>query len=205
MLRRPNATRRLVQAGRIEKTSLSRLHKEAKTASNCFQGKYFLLSNWIPRAASSPLIISARASTHSPSNWPLMSHGAIFTRGLFRTRFTFPETPMVYAYIVAPLESRLADGSGANHTGVFTPSPFFLNVSRFKYFCPANAAKLIASLLPTTQCTTVVRCVPFYMCYKHKRPFRPNRSTLCSGLLRFHLAFLSACITPNRFPAVSVR
>src|SRR5260370_1131626 len=111
----------------------------------------------------------------------------------------------IYAYIFAALESRLADGAGANHTRVFTPSPFFLNVSRFKYFCPANAAKLIASLLPTTQCTTVVRCVPFYMCYKHKRPFRPNRSTLCSGLPRFHLAFLSACITPKRFPSVSVR
>src|SRR6266481_2196135 len=75
-------------------------------------------------------------STHSPSTLPRMSQGAIFTRGLFRTRFTFPETPMVYRYSFAPLESRFADGSAANHTGVFTPSPLFLNVSRFKYLCP---------------------------------------------------------------------
>jgi len=58
-----------------------------------------------------------------------MSHGAIFTRGLLRMRFTFPETPIVYTYSFASFESRLADGSAANHTGVFTPSPLFLNVS----------------------------------------------------------------------------
>src|SRR5260370_22400512 len=123
-------------------------------------------------------MISARASTHSPSTLPLMLHGAIFTRGLFRTRFTFPDTPMVYAYIFAPLESRLADGSAANHTGVLTPSPVFLNVSRFKYFCPANPTKLIASLLLTSQFTTVIRCAPFYMRYDEKgrsrvKPERP--------------------------------
>src|SRR6267378_4520689 len=75
---------------------------------------------------------------------------------------TFPETPIVYTYSFASLESRLADGSAANHTGVLTPSPLFLNVSRFKYLCPANAANPIASLLP-------LRCALLYMCHKHKR------------------------------------
>src|SRR5258708_32207076 len=84
---------------------------------------------------------------------------------------------MVYAYIFAPLESRLADGSAANHTGVLTPSPFFLNVSRFKYFCPANPTKLIASLLLTSQFTTLIRCEVFYMRYDKKgRPrVKPER------------------------------
>src|SRR5216683_6815182 len=136
-----------VHAGRITKTVRSRRLKEAKNPSNCFHGKYFLLSNCIPRAASSPVTILARASTHSPSTLPRMSHGAIFTRGLFRTRFTFPETPIVYTYSFASFESRLADGSAANHTGVFTPSPLFLKVSRLRYLCPANAANPIASLL----------------------------------------------------------
>src|SRR6266853_1190281 len=76
-----------------------------------------------------------------------MSHGATFTRGLLRMRFTFPETPIVYAYSLASFESRLIDGSAANHTGVFTPVPSFLNVSRLRYLCPANAANPIASLL----------------------------------------------------------
>src|SRR5260370_2043388 len=136
-----------VHAGRITKTVRSRRLKEAKNPSNCFHGKYFLLSNCIPRAASSPVTILARASTHSPSTLPRMSHGAIFTRGLFRTRFTFPETPIVYTYSFASFESRLADGSAANHTGVFTPSPLFLKVSRLRYLCPANAANPIPSLL----------------------------------------------------------
>src|SRR2546425_7022493 len=99
-----------------------------------------------------------------------MSHGAIFTRGLFRTRFTFSETPMVYTYSFPPLESRLADGSAANHTGVFTPSPFFLKVSRFKYFCPANAAKPIASLLPTGQFTTRARDPRHRCCAQPRSP-----------------------------------
>src|SRR5712692_2935065 len=157
-----------VHAGRITKTVRSRRLKDAKNPSNCFHGKYFLLSNCIPREASSPETISARASTHSPSTLPRMSHGAIFTCGLFRTRFTFPETPMVYVYSFASLESRFADGSVANHTGVFTPSPLFLNVSRFRYLCPANPANPIASLLPPHQFATAIRCTPFYTSYKHK-------------------------------------
>src|SRR6267378_3175674 len=151
-----------VHAGRIAKTVLSRRRNIAKKSSICFHGKYFLLSNRIPRAASSPVRIATRASTHSPSTLPRMSHGAILTRGLLRMRFTFPETPIVYTYSFASLESRLADGSAANHTGVFTPSPLFLNVSRFKYLCPANAANPIASLLP-------LRCALLYMCHRHKR------------------------------------
>src|SRR5437879_10024437 len=61
-------------------------------------------------------------------------------------RFTFPETPSVYTYSFASLESSLTDGSAANQTGVFTPSPLFLKVSRFRYLCPANASNPIASL-----------------------------------------------------------
>src|SRR6266436_2074115 len=76
-----------------------------------------------------------------------MSHGAIRTLPLFRMRFTFPEVPVVYAYSRAASPARSLAGSAANHTGVLTPSPLFLKVSRFKYFCPANASKLIASLL----------------------------------------------------------
>src|SRR2546427_8541494 len=87
-----------------------------------------------------------------------MSHGAIFTRGLFRTRFTFPEKPMVYTYSFPPLEPRLADGSAANHTGVFTPSPFFLNVSN-----------PIASLPPSRRFATAIRCTSFYIRHKHIR------------------------------------
>src|SRR6266851_8054293 len=104
--------------------------------------------------------ISARASTHSPSTLPRMSHGAILTRGLFRTRFTFPETPMVYMYSFASLESRFTAGSAANHTGVFTPSPLILNVSRFRYLCPSNCANPIASLPP-------LGCASFYTGHKH--------------------------------------
>src|SRR5713101_8354251 len=148
-----------VHAGRITKTVRSRRLKDATNPSNCFHGKYFLLSNCIPRAASSPVTISARASTHSPSTLPRMSHGAILTRGLLRMRFTFPDTPMVYTYSFASFESRLADGSAANHTGVFTPSPLFLRVSRFKYLCLANAANPIASLL-------AVGCKVFYAGHK---------------------------------------
>src|SRR5258706_1797566 len=151
-----------VHAGRIAKTVLSRRGNIAKKSSICFHGKYFLLTNRIPRAASSLVTIATRASTHSPSTLPRMSHGAIFTRGLLRMRFTFPETPIVYTHSFASFESRLADGSAANHTGVFTPSPLFLNVSRFRYLCPANAANPIASLLP-------LRCALLYMRHKHKR------------------------------------
>src|SRR6267378_1929474 len=157
-----------VHAGRIAKTVLSRRRNIAKKSSICFHGKYFLLSNRIPRAASSPVRIATRASTHSPSTLPRMSHGAIFTRGLLRIRFTFPETPIVYTYSFASLESRLADGSAANHTGVLTPSPLFLNVSRFRYLCPANAANPIASLLQPSV-TLGIRCAPFYTGHKHKR------------------------------------
>src|SRR5258708_9240895 len=149
----------LAHAGRSTNTVRSRRLKEAKKPSNCFQGKYFLLSNRIPCAASSPVTICARASIHSPSTLPRMSHGAIFTLGLFRTRFTFPETPIVYRYSFASLESSLAAGSAANHTGVFTPSPLFLKVSRFRYLCPANAANPIASLL-------AVGCRVFYAGHK---------------------------------------
>src|SRR5216683_1058908 len=178
-----------VHAGRITKTVRSRRLKEAKNPSNCFHGKYFLLSNCIPRAASSPVTISARASTHSPSTLPRMSHGAILTRGLFRTRFTFPETPMVYTYSFASLESRFTAGSAANHTGVFTPSPLILNVSRFRYLCPSNCANPIASLPP-------LGCASFYTGHKHKgqaicRPAlwsaatqlpvsSPSRGTICA-------------------------
>src|SRR6202521_2668926 len=146
-------------AGRITKTVRSRRLKDAKNPSNCFHGKYFLLSNCIPRAASSPVTISARASTHSPSTLPRMSHGAILTRGLLRMRFTFPDTPIVYTYNFASFESSLADGSAASHTGVFTPSPLFLKVSRFRYLCPANAANPMASLLR-------IRCARFYRGHK---------------------------------------
>src|SRR6266403_3633716 len=149
-------------AGRITKTIRSRRRNDAKKSSNCFQGTYFLLSSFIPCSASAPVTISARASTQSPSNLPLAVHGAIRTRGLLRMRFTFPETPIVYTYSFALLSSSLADGSAANHTGVFTPSPLFLNVSRFRYLCPANAANPIASLLP-------LRCALLYMRHKHKR------------------------------------
>src|SRR5713226_9204883 len=135
-------------AGRIAKTVRSRFRNVAKKSSNCFHGTYFWFSSPIPCSASAPVTISARASTHSPFNPPRMSHGAIRTCGLFRMRFTFPDTPIVYTYSFASLESSFADGSAANHTGVFTPSPLFLNVSRLKYFCPANAANPIASLLP---------------------------------------------------------
>src|SRR6266850_6326869 len=131
-------------AGRIAKTIRSRRLKNAKNPNSCFHGKYFLLSKSIPRTASSPVTISARASTQSPSSFPPAVHGAIRTRGLLRIRFTFPETPIVYTYSFAPSESGLADGSAANHTGVFTPSPLFLKVSRFKYLCPANASNPIA-------------------------------------------------------------
>src|SRR6266550_7496349 len=151
-----NITRRFFfHAGRITKTVRPRRLKDAKNPSNCFHGKYFLLSNCIPRAASSPVTTSARASTHSPSTLPRMSHGAILTRGLLRMRFTFPDTPMVYTCSFASFESRLADGSAANHTGVLTPSPLFLKVSRFRYLCPAKAANPIASLL-------AVGCKVFY-------------------------------------------
>src|SRR6266481_8988148 len=132
-------------AGRIAKTIRSRRRNDAKKSSNCFQGTYFLLSSFIPCSASAPVTISARASTQSPSNLPLAVHGAIRTRGLLRMRFTFPETPIVYTYSFASPASSGAGESAANHTGVFTPSPLFLNVSRFKYLCPANVSNLIAS------------------------------------------------------------
>src|SRR6267378_2621040 len=132
-------------AGRIAKTIRSRRRNDAKKSSSCFHGTYFLLSSFIPCSASAPVSISARASTQSPSRLPLAVQGAIRTRGLFRMRFTFPETPIVYTKSFASPESRLTDGSAANHTGVFTPSPLFLKVSRFKYLCPANASNPIAS------------------------------------------------------------
>src|SRR5467141_1271947 len=137
--------------GRITKTIRSRRLKNAKKPNSCFHGKYFLLSKSIPRAASSPVTISALASTQSPSSLPLAVHGAIRTRGLLRIRFTFPETPIVYTKSFASLESSRTDGSAANHTGVFTPSPLFLNVSRFKYLCPANVSNPIA-LPPEIPC-----------------------------------------------------
>src|SRR5882724_11369741 len=137
--------------GRIAKTIRSRRRNDAKKSSNCFQGTYFLLSSFIPCSASAPVIISARASTQSPSSLPLAVHGAIRTRGLLRMRFTFPETPIVYTKSFASLESSRTDGSAANHTGVFTPSPLFLNVSRFKYLCPANVSNPIA-LPPEIPC-----------------------------------------------------
>src|SRR4029077_5460062 len=115
-------------AGRITKTVRSRRRNDAKKSSICFQGTYFLLSNCIPFSASAPVTISARASTHSPSSLPPAVHGAIRTRGLLRIRSPFPKTPILYAYIFALLESSLAEGSAANHTGVFTPSPLFLKV-----------------------------------------------------------------------------
>src|SRR6267378_6658364 len=132
-------------AGRIAKTIRSRRRNDAKKSSSCFHGTYFLLSSFIPCSASAPVSISARACTQSPSSLPLAVQGAIRTRGIFRMRFTFPETPIVYTKSFASLESSGTDGSAANHTGVFTPSPFFLNVSRFKYLCPANASNPIAS------------------------------------------------------------
>src|SRR5882724_4640454 len=132
-------------AGRIANTIRSRRRNDAKKSSNCFHGQYFLFSNCIPRSASAPVTISARASAQSPSGFPLAVHGAIRARGLFRMRFPFPETPIVYAYSFALLESSLAEGSAANHTGVFTPSPLFLKVSRFKYLCFANVSNPIAS------------------------------------------------------------
>ncbi len=131
--------------GRIAKTIRSRRRKDAKKSSNCFHGQYFLFSNCIPRSASAPVTIPARASTQSPSSLPPALHGAIRARGLFRMRFTFPETPIEYTKSFALSESSLADGSAANHTGVFMPSPLFLKVSRFKYLCPANASIPIAS------------------------------------------------------------
>src|SRR6267142_1880555 len=151
-----------LHAGRIAKTIRSRRRNDAKKSNNCFQGTYFLLSSFIPCSASAPVTISARACTQSPSSLPLAVQGAIRTRGLFRMRFTFPETPIVYTKSFASLESSRTDGSAANHTGVFTPSPLFLNVSRFKYLCPANASNPIASLLP-------LRCALLYMRHKHKR------------------------------------
>src|SRR6266403_3245559 len=141
----PTLSQSSSHTGRIAKTIRPRRLKNAKNPNSCFHGKYFLLSKSIPRTASSPVTISARASTQSPSSFPLAVHGAIRTRGLLRIRFTFPETPIVYAKSFAPLASSRTDGSAANHTGVFTPSPLFLNVSRFKYLCPANAANPIAS------------------------------------------------------------
>ena len=131
--------------GRIAKTIRSRRRNDAKKSNNCFHGQYFLFSNCIPRSASAPVTISARVSTQSPSSFPLAVHGAIRTRGLFRMRFTFPETPIVYTKSFASLESSGTDGSAANHTGVFTPSPLFLKVSRFKYLCFANVSNPIAS------------------------------------------------------------
>src|SRR6266571_2361256 len=179
-------------AGRIAKTVRSRSRNLAKKSSNCFHGTYFWFSSRIPCSASAPVTISARASTHSPFNPPRMSHGAIRTRGLFRMRFTFPETPIVYTYNFASLESRLADGSAANHTGVFTPSPLFLNVSRFKYLCPANASNPIASL--PRQFATTIRCLVYYTRHKHKRrsgpagaPYRETR-LLLGVLVRLHHA-----------------
>src|SRR5258707_2660821 len=183
-----------VHAGRIAKTVLSRRRNIAKKSSICFHGKYFLLSNRIPRAASSLVTIATRASTHSPSTLPRMSHGAIFTRGLLRMRFTFPETPIVYTYSFASFESRLADGSTANHTGVFTPSPLFLNVSRFRYLCPANAANPIASLLPSQFFATAIRCAPFYMCHEHKRRSNPV-GTPSAALRRFSSYFVRTYVT----------
>src|SRR6266536_4539579 len=170
-------------AGRIAKTVRSRSRNLAKKSSNCFHGTYFRFSSRIPCSAFTPVTISARASTHSPFNPPRMSHGAIRTRGLFRMRFTFPETPIVYTYSFAPLESSFADGSAANHTGVFTPSPLFLNVSRFKYFCPANAANPMASLLPLHRMATPIRCASFYPGHKHKaRPGRSAKTLLLDSL-----------------------
>src|SRR6266478_5108699 len=147
----PTLPQSSAHAGRIAKTIRSRRLKNAKNPNSCFHGKYFLLSKSIPRTASAPVTISARASTQSPSSLPLAVHGAIRTRALLRMRFTFPDTPIVYAYSFASLESSLAEGSAANHTGVFTPSPLFLNVSRFKYLCPANVSNPIA-LPPEIPC-----------------------------------------------------
>src|SRR2546421_10061979 len=97
-----------------------------------------------------------------------MSHGAIRTLPLFRMRFTFPESPVVYAYTRAASLARSLAGSAANHTGVFTPWPLFLKVSRFKYLCPANAAKLLASLRPRESFATTLRCPSFYTRHKQK-------------------------------------
>src|ERR1700726_2874576 len=59
-----------IQEGRIAITTRSRRLKSAKNPRICFNGKYFLLSKRIPRAASSPVTICALASTHSPRILP---------------------------------------------------------------------------------------------------------------------------------------
>src|ERR1700674_602294 len=180
--KRPLLRYRLVHAGRITKPVRPRPRNDAKKFSNCFHGIYFLFSKRSPYWASTPVTISARASTHSPSKLPRMSHGAIRTRPLFRMRFTFPEFPMVYAYRRAVSLLRSLAGSAANHTGVFTPSPLFLNVSRFKYFCPANDSNAIAALLLARQFAIANRCALFYMSRRYKgrsdpagAPFAPLR------------------------------
>jgi len=134
----------------------------AKKIQHLFPREILLVEQSHSRAASSPVRIATRASTHSPSTLPRMSHGAIFTRGLLRMRFTFPETPIVYTYSFASLESRLADGSAAKPYRRLHTLAAFLECFEFKYLCPANAANPIASLLP-------LRCALLYMCHKHKR------------------------------------
>src|SRR6266566_3424420 len=157
------------QFGRITKTVRSRFRNIAKKSKSCFQGAYFLFSSCMPCCASAPARISARAGTHSPFNPPRMSQGATFTRGLLRMRFTFPETPIVYTYSFASFESSFAEGSAANHTGVFTPWPLFLKVSRFRYLCPAKAANPIApSLCRAVKTRPLFRCGAFYTGHKHK-------------------------------------
>src|ERR1700730_14979784 len=50
-------------------------------------------------------------------------------------------------YSFAAPESRLADGSAANHTGVRTPSPLLRNVSRFRYLWPLRDANPVGELM----------------------------------------------------------
>src|SRR2546423_101932 len=126
-------------AGRIANITRPRFLNNAKKSSSCFHGAYFLLSSCIPRSASAPVMISARACTQSPNKRPRMSQGAILARLLLRIRFAFPESAVLYTYRVSgtPCAEPAApvDASPANQTGVRTPTPLLRKVSRLKYLC----------------------------------------------------------------------
>src|SRR5215212_5477308 len=82
------------------------------------------------RFSSSSLTILASPLTHLPFTLPRISHGAICTDGLLRIRLYLPVSSEVRTYSVPSLST--------NHTGVLTARPFFLYVSRLRYFSPSN-------------------------------------------------------------------
>src|SRR5688500_12412287 len=95
---------------------------------------YFFSSILNAFSFSSSLAILASPLTHLPFTLPRISHGATCTDGLLRIRLYLPVSSEVRTYSMLPSSLLLS----TNHTGVLTPRPFFLYVSRLMYFSPAR-------------------------------------------------------------------